>query len=102
MNEREKFIAKTKGGKTRRLAKTGTKLRIGATKKAMGPVGGLPVDEKGLWHGCKRQDCFNRHITKQRLDYCKRFWSRQKNIMSYQSANAHTSDWFGCMAARAA
>jgi len=32
----------------------------------------------------------------------KRFWSEQKNIMSYQSANAHTSDWFGCMAARAA
>ena len=45
---KEKFIAKTKGGKTRQLAKTGTKLRIGATKKAMGPVGGLPVDEKGL------------------------------------------------------
>lgn len=48
MDNKEKFIAKTKGGKTRRLAKTGTKLRIGATKKAMGPVGGLPVDEKGL------------------------------------------------------
>ena len=51
MDNKEKFIAKTKGGKTRRLAKTGTKLRIGATKKAMGPVGGLPVDEKGLKEG---------------------------------------------------
>ena len=48
MDNKEKYIAKTKGGNTRRLAKTGTKLRLGATKKAMGPVGGLPVDEKGL------------------------------------------------------
>ena len=48
MDNKEKYIAKTKGGNTRRLAKTGTKLRLGATKKAMGPVGGLPVDKKGL------------------------------------------------------
>ena len=46
MDNKEKFIAKTGGGKTRRKAKTGTKLRIGATKRGIGPAGGAPVSEE--------------------------------------------------------
>ena len=45
MDNKEKYIAKTKGGNTRRKAKTGTKLRIGATKRGIGPAGGAPVSE---------------------------------------------------------
>jgi hypothetical protein len=46
MDNKEKFIAKTKGGKTRQLAKTGTKLRLGATKRGIGPAGGAPVSKE--------------------------------------------------------
>ena len=46
MDNKEKYIAKTKGGNTRRLAKTGTKLRIGATKRGIGPAGGAPVSKE--------------------------------------------------------
>ena len=45
MAKKEKRIAKTKGGNTRRLAKSGTKLRIGATKRGIGPAGGAPVSK---------------------------------------------------------
>lgn len=45
MAKKEKRIAKTKGGNTRRLAKSGSKLRIGATKRGIGPAGGAPVSK---------------------------------------------------------
>ncbi len=45
MDNKEKYIAKAKGGNTRRLAKTGTKLRLGATKRGIGPAGGAPVSK---------------------------------------------------------
>ena len=46
MDNKEKYIAKTKGGNTRQLAKTGTKLRLGATKRGIGPAGGAPVSKE--------------------------------------------------------